>query len=248
MAPRTEDTARFYDALSGGRVKRGLWGVASRFDPAKIIDSPSVDRHFRRVVGSFVGNTDRVLDVGCGPGGFTAVLAELAQSVVGLDVSQAWVETCTQTFAARGLTEARAVLGSSTNLPFPDASFEVATLIDVIHHLDDPGAALREIARVLVPGGRLLVFEPNKWNPVLTLLCVFDRNEWGFLARAMGTIPNYRRLLGSLFRVDVARYSALLIGPDGPAARRIAEALTESPAGGWLGWLGPKIFLAATKL
>lgn len=247
MAPRTEDTARFYDALSGGRVKRGIWGVESRFDPAKIIDSPSVDRHFRRVVASFVQESDRALDVGCGPGGFTAVLAELAGSVVGVDVSEAWVETCTRTFAARGFPHARAVLGSGATLPFPDASFEVVTLIDVLHHLDDPEATLREIARVLVPEGRLLVFEPNKWNPVLTLLCVFDRNEWGFLARKMGTIANYTRMLGPFFRVDVARYSGLLIGPDGPTARRVADALTEGPAKGFLGWLGPKIFVSATK-
>jgi ubiquinone/menaquinone biosynthesis C-methylase UbiE len=247
MPPDTEETARFYDALSSGRVKRGLWGVESRFDASKIIASPSVDRHFRQVVRPFIGPSDRVLDVGCGPGGFTAVVAELAFEVVGIDVSEAWVEASQRTFAARGLTHARAVRGSGTALPFLDGSFEVATLIDVIHHLDDPDVTLREIARVLVPGGRLLVFEPNKLNPALTFLCLFDRNEWGFLARRMGTIPSCTRLLEASFRVDIAHYSGLLIGPDGPSARRIADTLTHGVAKQLLGWLAPKIFLAATK-
>lgn len=247
MAPSTEETARFYDALSRGRVKRGLWGVESRFDASKIIDSPSVDRHFRRVIRSFIRPSDRVLDVGCGPGGFTAVAAEFAGDVVGVDVSEAWVEAAQRTFTERGLARAHAVLGSGNALPFPDGSFEVATLIDVIHHLDDPAATIREVARVLVPRGRLLVFEPNKLNPALTFLCLFDRNEWGFLARRMGTIASCTRLLEPAFRVDVARYSGLLIGPDGPAARRVAESLTEGGARRFLSWLGPKIFLAATK-
>jgi hypothetical protein len=63
----------------------------------------------------------------------------------------------------------------------------------------------------------------------------------------MGTIPSCTRLLEPSFRVDIAHYSGLLIGPDGPAARRIADALTRGVAKQLLGWLAPKIFLVATK-
>lgn len=246
MIPSAKDTARFYDALSEGGVTRGLWGLESRFDPGKIVDSPSVDRHFRRIVRRFVGPESRVLDLGCGPGGFTAVLAETAREVVGLDVSPAWVETARRTLEERGLP-GTAVTGSGSALPFPDGAFDVVSLVDVIHHLDEPEGVLREVHRVLRKGGRLLIFEPNKLNVLLTALCFFDRNEWGFLRPKMGLFRGYRRLLQPHFGIDEERYSGLLIGPDGPRARQVADALAENPLARGARWLSPKVFLAATK-
>jgi SAM-dependent methyltransferase len=243
VIPTARETARFYDALARGSVRRGIWGLESRFDPAKIIDSRSVDRHFRPIVMRFVGPGTRVLDVGCGPGGFTAVLAETAGETVGLDVSESWVDAANRTFEARG-SKARAVLGSGAALPFEVASFDVVTLIDVLHHLDEPKSVLAETRRVLRPGGRLLVFEPNKLNPLLTALCLFDRNEWGFLRPGMGREGGYRRMLSPWFAVDEVKYSGLLIGPDGPAARAIADRLAAT--GNPLGWLSPKLFFACT--
>jgi ubiquinone/menaquinone biosynthesis C-methylase UbiE len=186
-----------------------------------------------------------VLDVGCGPGGFTAILAENASRVVGVDVSDEFVDAANRTFERHALTQANAVTGSASALPFDRESFDVVTLIDVLHHLDDPPAALAEVERVLRPGGRVLVFEPNKLNPLLTFLCLFDRNEYGFLK--MGRIPIYERLLSPHFRIESASYSGLLIGPDGPAARAVADSLQEGPLAGVLGWLSPKLFFVARK-
>lgn len=245
MVPSTQKTRAFYDALSRGDVSRGLWGLEKRFDAEKIISSPSVDRHFRAMVRPHIAATDRVLDVGCGPGGFTAILAEMSNRVVGVDVSEEFVDAANRTFARRELAQANAVPGSATRLPFDGESFDIVTLIDVIHHLDSPAAALKEISRVLRPGGRLLVFEPNKLNPVLTFLCLFDPNEYGFLK--MGTIPIYRRLLSGHFVVENATYNGLLIGPDGPAARAVADSLQAGRLASWLGWLSPKLFLVARK-
>jgi ubiquinone/menaquinone biosynthesis C-methylase UbiE len=239
----TRRTAEFYDALSRGEVKRGIFGLDRRFDATKIIESPSVHRHFRRLVREYVERDDRVLDLGCGPGGFTAVLAETARSVVGLDVSREWVDAANATFRAHGLANAESVLASGESLPFADSSFDAVTLVDVIHHLDRPSMVLQEVARVLVPGGKLLVFEPNKLNPVLTLLCVFDRNEWGFLRPEMGLFRGYRSLLEPNFSVEKLAYSGLLIGPDGPLARRVANVLTDGPLSPVLRYLAPKVFV-----
>jgi SAM-dependent methyltransferase len=246
LTPSTKDTARFYDALSSGGVTRGLLGLESRFDAGKIARSESVDRHFRRVVRRFVGASTRVLDIGCGPGGFTAVLAETAQEVVGIDISESWVASACRMFEEKRLP-ARAAVGSGAALPFADCSFDVVMLLDVIHHLDDPPRTLHEARRVLRPGGYLLVFEPNKLNPALAILGLIDRNEWGFLRRGIGTMRGYRRLLEPLFRLEDMRYSGLLIGPDGPQARRIADTLSEGAGASLAGWLSPKIFVVATK-
>jgi SAM-dependent methyltransferase len=248
MSRETRRTAEFYDALSRGEVKRGIFGLDQRFDAAKIIESPSAHRHFRNVVREWVKRSDRVLDVGCGPGGFTAILAETALDVVGVDVSAAWVDAAAETFRARGIANARSQLTSGEALPFADGSFDVVTLVDVIHHLDEPERVLAEVHRVLAPSGTLLVFEPNKLNPVLTLMCVFDRNEWGFLRPDMGLFGGYRRLLSPRFAVEHIDYSGLLVGPDGPKARRIADALVEGPLSAALRYFAPKIFVAARRV
>lgn len=248
MTPRKEQTAAFYDALSRGDVERGVWGMEGRFDVAKILESPSVRRHFRGVVREWLERHHRVLDVGCGPGAFTAILAETAREVIGLDISQAWVDAADRTFAARGITNASAALGSGTALPFESASFDAVTLVDVIHHLDEPEPVLKEVRRVLAPGGLLLVFEPNKLNPLLTLMCVLDKNEWGFLRPGMGLLGGYRRLLSRGFRVERLDYSGLLVGVDGPRARRIADALVDGPLSTGLRYFAPKVFVAARRL
>src|SRR5207247_1029846 len=58
----------------------------------------------------------------------------------------------------RGLVDVR--VGAAENLPFGDGSFDLVTALDVVEHLDDDVAALREMGRVLRPGGRVLVTVP----------------------------------------------------------------------------------------
>jgi SAM-dependent methyltransferase len=247
VTPKTDETAAFYDALSRGEVERGVFGMDARFDVTKILQSPSVHRHFRGVIRQWLERHHRVLDVGCGPGGFTAIVAETAREVVGVDISRAWVDAASATFHERGIANARSELGSGTALPFESGSFDAVTLVDVVHHLDEPEAVLTEIRRVLAPGGLLLVFEPNKLNPLLTLMCVFDRNEWGFLRPGIGMLRGYRRLLSQGFDVVDMEYSGLLVGPDGPRARRIADALVAGPLSPALRYFAPKVFVAARK-
>jgi ubiquinone/menaquinone biosynthesis C-methylase UbiE len=103
----------------------------------------------------------RLLDVGCGPGSITRGLAErLAPGqVVGLDLSAQTLAAAREDAAARGLANLQYEQGSVYELPFPDGSFDVVFAHQVLQHLREPGAALRQMRRVLRPGGLVAVRE-----------------------------------------------------------------------------------------
>jgi ubiquinone/menaquinone biosynthesis C-methylase UbiE len=109
----------------------------------------------------------RLLDVGCGPGSITRGLAErLAPGqVIGLDPSREAIEGARRDAAARGLENLDYKQGSVYELPFPDASFDVAYAHQVIQHLREREAALREMLRVVRSGGLVAVRDID-WGTV----------------------------------------------------------------------------------
>ncbi|MEK6279739.1 MAG: class I SAM-dependent methyltransferase [Acidobacteriota bacterium] len=94
-----------------------------------------------------------ILDVGCGTGANLEMLSEFGD-ISGVDVSAEAVSYC----HARGLGNVRQAVAEA--LPFADGSFELVTALDVIEHLDDDVAGLREMWRLLRPDGRILLFVP----------------------------------------------------------------------------------------
>src|SRR5688500_3743515 len=96
-----------------------------------------------------------ILDAGCGTGGNLRWLSRYG-TAVGVDLATEAMRFCR---LRRLTTTAQA---SVLNLPYPDATFDLVTSFDVIYHLDvaDDVAALRELSRVLRPGGALLVRVP----------------------------------------------------------------------------------------
>jgi SAM-dependent methyltransferase len=95
----------------------------------------------------------RILDVGCGTGANLEMLTRFGDAE-GVDVSGEALTFCRD----RGLQNVRR--GEAERLPFPDCSFDLVTALDVVEHLDDDRSGLSEIARVLRPGGRALLFVP----------------------------------------------------------------------------------------
>jgi ubiquinone/menaquinone biosynthesis C-methylase UbiE len=101
----------------------------------------------------------RALDVACGPGIVVEALARVAGEVVGCDITPAMVEKTRQRCAAAGLANVRCMPGRAEDLPFDDASFDVVVSRSAVHHFVDPVAALREMARVVKPGGRVVTVD-----------------------------------------------------------------------------------------
>ena len=100
----------------------------------------------RAGLGDWLGHPARVLDVGSADGPSARWLPQQGRVAVDLDV--------------RGLVAGRDVCASALALPFRDATFDVVAAFDVIEHCDPEGRAVSELARVLRPGGRLLVSVP----------------------------------------------------------------------------------------
>ncbi len=102
----------------------------------------------------------KLLELGCGSGRLPAQLVSEGlikeENITGLDQSTVAVEN-----AARALPKANFFPGDIYNLQLPPASFQVATLMEVIEHLEQPGPALAQIHKVLAPGGHFLVSFPN---------------------------------------------------------------------------------------
>lgn len=94
-----------------------------------------------------------ILDVGCGTGANLEMLSQFGNAE-GVDVSSEALEFCRQ----RGLQ--RVKQGAAEALPYENDSFDLVTGLDVVEHLDDDVAGLKEMLRVLRPGGKALLFVP----------------------------------------------------------------------------------------
>lgn len=106
----------------------------------------------------------RVLDVGCGSGTFTGLLAERGYRASGLDISPKLVALARRKFPRIDFHE-----GDAENLPFGHESFDGVLLSGLVHHFRDPRRLAAEVYRVLKPGGRFVAFDPNRMNPFMWL-------------------------------------------------------------------------------
>jgi SAM-dependent methyltransferase len=141
----------------------------------------------------------RLLDVGSGPGTITADLAGLVREVVAVEVSEGAAEITRAGLLERGVTNAEVVVADVHALQLEDGDFDVVHAHQVLQHVADPVAALREMARVTRSGGVVGVRDSDyaafAWHPQLPGL-----DRWLVLyqaaARANGGEPDAgRRLL-----------------------------------------------------
>ena len=138
---RQRDTESFFSdvAAEWDRVRGELFGETSDLQLRPALLDPDV------VVG----------DLGCGSGRIAATIAPYARSVVAVDSSPEMLEVARARLAGFGNVEI--VQGPIEELPLEPASLDLAHVVHLLHHVADPSAALAEVARVLRPGGRVVV-------------------------------------------------------------------------------------------
>jgi demethylmenaquinone methyltransferase/2-methoxy-6-polyprenyl-1,4-benzoquinol methylase len=195
-------------------------GIAGRYDLLNHLLSGNVDKRWRRVavraLESSLVEGARVLDVACGTGDLSLVLAEAgAVRVVGLDFCRPMLEIALRKAEA----DSRLipfVEGDALRLPFADETFDAATIAFGLRNLAGVADGLRELRRILRPGGRLAVLEFS--SPV---------------------VPGFRALFRFYFTRVLPRVGGLLSGSRGayeylpdsvlkfPDQKRLAELMRE---------------------
>lgn len=136
-----------------------------------------------------------VLDVGCGQGIDLVQYGRAGARATGIDLTPRHVELARRHAAAAGV-DATVVEGDAEHLPFADASFDRVSSNGVLHHTPDMPAALREVARVLRPGGeaRIIVYNRRSyhywlsqvlWNGIVMRQLFQERSMEGVLSRGV---------------------------------------------------------------
>lgn len=162
----------------------------------------------RSIVFDWVASTasrfdnPRILDLGCGTGFNLQHLHALGfTKVTGLDVASEAIDFC------RGRGFSRLVRADGARLPFQSGSFELVLALDLIEHIADDGSALAEIARVLTPGGAVVLFTPAfrfLWS---------GQDEVSHHFRRYTSPELRRKLITAGFSIEKLSYANMLLFP-----------------------------------
>ena len=146
--------------LPGDEVRVMFDRISPVYDAMNRVMTAGLDRRWRRLAAEAVVRPgSRVLDACCGTGDLALAARERGGEVTGVDFSEAMLAR-----ARRKSRDVRWVRGDILALPFADASFDVVTVGFGIRNVADLEAGLRELARVLRPGGRLACLEITQPN------------------------------------------------------------------------------------
>ncbi len=156
----------------------------------------------------------RLIDVGAGYGRLADEYAGYREVVL-LDASEPHLQAARERFA--GDPRVSVVAGDAFQLPFPDASFDAAVCIRVLHHFEDPGQAIRELGRIVRPGGVLILESANKRNLKSVIAYWLRRQDWSPFARGSRRYAGVR-LLPRGSRADRGTRRAVLARAGAPVA------------------------------
>ncbi|MGH2975995.1 MAG: class I SAM-dependent methyltransferase [Solirubrobacterales bacterium] len=186
-----------------GRVLMGLGGPGTEEEHRIALEMLSI------------APADRVLDLACGPGNFTRDFAEVADRglVVGVDASETMLDVAVRDARSANVAYVRA---DARELPFLDNSFDAVCCFAALYLIEEPTRALREIARVLAPGGRVALLSSCNRGPVPTPIAntvvrgisgvrVFGRDELTRVLADQGLVEIEQRVIGLAQLVSARR-------------------------------------------
>lgn len=145
------------------KVQEMFNGIAPKYDLLNHLLSLGIDKAWRRKAMRELerGAKDRVLDVACGTGDFSIeALRHGVRQVVGVDISENMLAVAREKARDKGLEEQLEFLyGDSEQLTFPDGNFDAVTVAFGVRNFEHLERGLREMCRVLRPGGRVVILE-----------------------------------------------------------------------------------------
>jgi ubiquinone/menaquinone biosynthesis C-methylase UbiE len=156
-----EKERRFHDAWAAAIDVDGIH-VADYFEACTAPEN----RFILQKMGNLEGK--RLLDLGCGAGENSVYFAQRGARCVAADYSPGMVEVALKLAAANGV----AIEGHTVNamaIDFPDNTFDFVYASNLLHHIPDPKIAIKEMHRVLKPGGKACFWDPLKHNPIINV-------------------------------------------------------------------------------
>jgi ArsR family transcriptional regulator len=140
-------------------ASRSFQDKGADWDEMRALDLPAraVEDELARLVAA--GPPGRLLDIGTGTGRVLELLAPSVREALGVDASKAMLALARVRLGQAGLSHCGVRLADMYRLPLPDGTYDTAVLQMVLHYAEDPAGAIVEAARVLRPGGRLIVID-----------------------------------------------------------------------------------------
>jgi ubiquinone/menaquinone biosynthesis C-methylase UbiE len=159
------------DLLQREQSFHDQWASTIDIDGIRVVDyfeacTAPENRFILKYLGDVRGKS--LLDLGCGAGENSVYFAKLGAHCVATDYSPGMVEVALKLAEKNGVTVTGKVV-NAMEIDYPDNSFDIIYAANLLHHIPDPLITIREMHRVLKPGGKMCFWDPLRHNPVINV-------------------------------------------------------------------------------